>query len=676
MKHTLKLTAAVMIAACGLFGLPAQSSAIEIAESLIVDLDASTFNSGDLSWANAGSYDDFDAVNAPLRISIEGTPAVYLNGSQAFSGFNPAPEGIVGLDPTRTIEAWVFNPSIASEETVVSWGHRGGPAGTNMSFNYGNHGNYGAVGHWDAPDLGWINNDPDYTAGAPEANQWHLLTYTYDGEVTRVYADGELWNEEETLLLYGGLNTYDDTAIAIGSQWDSVDVLTGALKASMAYGRVRVHDGVLSDSQIAANYASEKDGFKSPLPPGPAVPQPIPTGPIHRYSFSNAAGDATDAVLVDSVGGEDGVVRGDGAIFDGSSLVLPGGTSDIAPYGDLPNGLISKLTDATIETWYTLDGAQNWGRVFDFGSTDVGGEGGELDEPGGGGEGLDYLQMSTSRGTDTTVARLEMRDEDPRGGGVTTVDVVGPGDAPSDLTHITVVYDSDGSPFTGGATLSVYQNGELIGSGDTQLELGNINDVNNWLGRSNWTADSNVQGSFDEFRIYDYALDKNQVLGNYEAGPDTVNIGGGGLRGDFNNDGILDAADIDALTGESASGANNLAYDLTGDSVVDGSDVAEWIKADDIKKSWIGDANLDGEFNTSDLVVLFSGGKYETGEAAVWSTGDFTGDGLFTTSDLVSALSDGGYEAGTRAAVAAVPEPASATLLLLGSLAMLRRRRK
>ncbi|MCA9166416.1 MAG: PEP-CTERM sorting domain-containing protein [Planctomycetales bacterium] len=147
--------------------------------------------------------------------------------------------------------------------------------------------------------------------------------------------------------------------------------------------------------------------------------------------------------------------------------------------------------------------------------------------------------------------------------------------------------------------------------------------------------------------------------------------GGGGLRGDFNNDGVLDASDIDDLTAQSAGGANLAAYDLTGDSLVNGDDVTEWIKADDIKKSWIGDANLDGEFNTSDLVVLFSGGKYETGDAA-----DFTGDGLFTTSDLVAALSDGGYEAGTRAAIAAVPEPASATLMLLGGLFVVRRRRK
>ena len=58
------------------------------------------------------------------------------------------------------------------------------------------------------------------------------------------------------------------------------------------------------------------------------------------------------------------------------------------------------------------------------------------------------------------------------------------------------------------------------------------------------------------------------------------------------------------------------------------------------------------------------------------SLGDFNGDGRANTSDLVVALSDGGYEAGPAAAVAAVPEPSCLTLILLGGLLALPRRRK
>jgi hypothetical protein len=148
---------------------------------------------------------------------------------------------------------------------------------------------------------------------------------------------------------------------------------------------------------------------------------------------------------------------------------------------------------------------------------------------------------------------------------------------------------------------------------------------------------------------------------------------GGGVRGDFNRNGVLDAPDIDDLTARSAALNNPPEYDLNGDSLVDVADVNVWVK--DLFKSWIGDANLDHEFNSSDLVDVLASGKYEANEDSVWTQGDFNGDGRTNSSDLVVALADGGYEQGRPPAVAAVPEPASWTLLLLGGLLMLRRRR-
>ncbi len=59
-----------------------------------------------------------------------------------------------------------------------------------------------------------------------------------------------------------------------------------------------------------------------------------------------------------------------------------------------------------------------------------------------------------------------------------------------------------------------------------------------------------------------------------------------------------------------------------------------------------GDINGDGHFNSSDLVKLFQGGKYEDGENgnADSSSGDFDGDGDFTSSDLILLFAAGGYE--------------------------------
>jgi hypothetical protein len=144
--------------------------------------------------------------------------------------------------------------------------------------------------------------------------------------------------------------------------------------------------------------------------------------------------------------------------------------------------------------------------------------------------------------------------------------------------------------------------------------------------------------------------------------------------GDFDSSGQLDAADINDLTGQVAGGTNPPAYDLNADALVDSADIGVWVK--DLYNSWIGDANLDGQFNSGDLVDVLATGTYEADVDSNWSSGDFNGDRRTNSTDLVAALADGGYEAGPRAAVAAVPEPAAGVLglMALGILLSLRRR--
>ena len=144
--------------------------------------------------------------------------------------------------------------------------------------------------------------------------------------------------------------------------------------------------------------------------------------------------------------------------------------------------------------------------------------------------------------------------------------------------------------------------------------------------------------------------------------------------GDFNSDGMLDVLDIDDLTQQSAGGENPGDYDLTEDGLVNADDVAFWVR--DLNNTWIGDANLDGQFNTADLVQMLASGTYEQDIDSVWSTGDFNGDGRTNTADLVAALVDGGYENGPRVATNAVPEPTGVLLLLVGVGLSLGRLRK
>jgi hypothetical protein len=145
--------------------------------------------------------------------------------------------------------------------------------------------------------------------------------------------------------------------------------------------------------------------------------------------------------------------------------------------------------------------------------------------------------------------------------------------------------------------------------------------------------------------------------------------------GDFNDDGMFGFDDIDRLTVL----ADDDALDLNGDGAVDVNDRVFWVHI--FARTWMGDANLDGSFDSRDLVSVLAAGEYEDGVPmnSTWATGDVDGDGDFGSSDLVAALADGGYERGPRPAVSTVPEPTPTVMLIASAFAIgncLRRERR
>lgn len=141
--------------------------------------------------------------------------------------------------------------------------------------------------------------------------------------------------------------------------------------------------------------------------------------------------------------------------------------------------------------------------------------------------------------------------------------------------------------------------------------------------------------------------------------------------GDVDLSGQLEAADIDAIAQGIRSQSSETSLDVNGDSQVTEQDRLAWTH--DIVDTYLGDANLDGLFDSADLVTVFAAGKYEDhiDTNAGWAEGDWDGDGDFTTTDLVVAFRDGGYDAGPRAAMPAVPEPISSSALALLSVCAL-----
>jgi hypothetical protein len=95
----------------------------------------------------------------------------------------------------------------------------------------------------------------------------------------------------------------------------------------------------------------------------------------------------------------------------------------------------------------------------------------------------------------------------------------------------------------------------------------------------------------------------------------------------------------------------------------------------------LGDATLDGKVDALDLNLLAA--HWNVSSGALWSSGDFTGDGAVNAFDLNLLAANWQYSAGSSLAmqsvlvtsIAAVPEPASASLLIVPWLVRRRRTR-
>ena len=145
-----------------------------------------------------------------------------------------------------------------------------------------------------------------------------------------------------------------------------------------------------------------------------------------------------------------------------------------------------------------------------------------------------------------------------------------------------------------------------------------------------------------------------------------------GRLGDFDLDGDIDADDIDALGAAITAGSTDLAFDMDGNGLVEQADFNLHVTTlvdtliGEGSGTMFGDFNLDGLIDLIDLGTI--GEQYGVGIG--WATGDANGDGLVDLIDLGSVGENYGF-----AATAPIPEPATMTLLGLGAVALIRRRK-
>ncbi|GJI97749.1 hypothetical protein RugamoR57_44670 [Duganella caerulea] len=201
----------------------------------------------------------------------------------------------------------------------------------------------------------------------------------------------------------------------------------------------------------------------------------------------------------------DGAAWAAGRTGQASALVLNGSGA----HASLPANIVDTVGDFTIAAWVYWNGGQTWARIFDFGCNT---------------EHYMFLSPRTGRGTMGFVASLNGGDGEFRL------------DAPAALpaaqwVHVAVTLR--------GTDCALYLNGAQVQSAGGMIippfQIGHT--TQNWLGRSQFAADTTFNGMIDDFRIYNGAMDAAGIAALSSSAPSVVmfdidtDVGAVGLPG-------------------------------------------------------------------------------------------------------------------------------------------------
>jgi hypothetical protein len=202
---------------------------------------------------------------------------------------------------------------------------------------------------------------------------------------------------------------------------------------------------------------------------------------VHRYAFNEYGG----LVVADSITPAGNGILPSGGTLSGGQLALSSGSSQ---YVKLPAGIMQGLTNFTIALWVNLLSNATWNRLFDFGINQTT----NMFLTAQAGSGMQFAILTNSGS-----AQLITYAATPSTNAWHQVVIT--------LSGSTGVMYLDGAPVGTNASMTI--NPSVMGVW-----------VNNFLGKSEY-ADPYLNGSIDEFQIYNRGLSAMEITALNAAGP-------------------------------------------------------------------------------------------------------------------------------------------------------------
>ncbi len=318
-----------------------------------------------------------------------------------------------------------------------------------------------------------------YTTGNPlitssstyPLNEWHYVGYTYDGTTLRGYVNGSLvgstavtrqspGNNGKGMYYYVGYPTSTNMVTSPGGFGQGP---TSAFR----FGGMHVYNRGISAAEVLGNYNAQKDGYVEVPTSGLQLLLDDSSYPGTGTTWYDMSGSGKNATLVNSPT----FVSTDGGYF---SL---NGTNQ---YFTVPSGFADFTSGITVLTFADMGSASNWERLIDFGQ-------GEADD-----------NIVFAREGTTNKLTFEFYNG----------------------TSISLSVDLDGGVvdnewgFYGfradGSTYKLF-NATMSATGSSAALPANVTRNLNYIGESNWAADSFFERHIGVVGIYNRALSDAEI---------------------------------------------------------------------------------------------------------------------------------------------------------------------